>query len=38
MLPSGKISLPDLSLVQLTDDVDEALAAVLRADKTHPKK
>ena len=38
VLPSGKISLPDLSLVQLTDDVDEALAAVLRADKTHPKK
>ncbi|HEY5033211.1 MAG TPA: TIGR00730 family Rossman fold protein [Actinomycetes bacterium] len=38
VLPSGKISLPDLSLVQLTDDVDEALAAVVRADKTHPKK
>ena len=31
--PSGKISLPDLSLVQLTDDVDEAVAAVVRADK-----
>ena len=31
--PAGKISLPDLSLVQLTDDVDEAVAAVVRADK-----
>jgi len=31
MLTSGKIALPDLSLIQVTDDVDEAVAAVVRA-------
>jgi uncharacterized protein (TIGR00730 family) len=31
MLPAGKIAVSDLSLIQVTDDVDEAVAAVLRA-------
>jgi uncharacterized protein (TIGR00730 family) len=31
MLPAGKIAESDLSLVQVTDDVDEAVAAVVRA-------
>jgi uncharacterized protein (TIGR00730 family) len=38
VLPSGKISLPDLSLVQVTDDVDEAVAAIVRADKDHARR
>ena len=31
MLPAGKIAVSDLSLIQVTDDVDEAVAAVIRA-------
>ena len=31
MLAAGKIALSDLSLIQVTDDVDEAVAAVVRA-------
>ena len=36
MLPAGKIAVSDLSLIQVTDDVDEAVAAVVRAH--HPKQ
>jgi uncharacterized protein (TIGR00730 family) len=34
MLAEGKISEPDLDLVRLTDDVDEAVAYILDADNT----
>ncbi len=33
VLPSGKVSVPDLDLVHVTDDVDEAIAAILLAER-----
>jgi len=33
VLPAGNIALPDLDLVRLTDDVDEAVAEILLADR-----
>jgi uncharacterized protein (TIGR00730 family) len=36
--PSGKISLPDLSLVQVTDDVEVAVAAMVAARSAQPRR
>jgi uncharacterized protein (TIGR00730 family) len=33
VLPSGKIALPDLDLLHVTDDVDEAVAAIVLAER-----
>jgi hypothetical protein len=35
VLPGGKISGADLDLIHLTDDVDEAVARIVAADKAH---
>jgi uncharacterized protein (TIGR00730 family) len=38
VLPSGKISVPDLGLVHLTDDLDDAVAAIAMAGRERDKR